>query len=218
MHKEDLSYTTNLDLILRGSGICAAIIFMISVIITGILHPNYSHLTQAISELGAKDAPHPEILNNGGLIPVGILTFIFSIGMFRNIKGSTLLYISSGLVMLVGLGRFLAGVFPCDTGCATFTSMSAKFHAVTGLTSLTAGAIAPLIMAFGLRFHRSQKYYFLSLGLGIGAFITIIAGVAGLSEIYFGAVQRLLLLFTYVWIIVVAVGMGILGNRKSILN
>ncbi len=218
MNQEDLSSPTYLDFILRGSGIAAAIIFLISVIVTGILHPNYSHLTQAISELGANEAPYQDILNYGGLVPAGILTFIFSIGMFRNIRGNTSLYLCSSLVMLIGLGRFLAGVFPCDPGCATFTSMSAKLHAVAGLTALAAGAVAPLVMAFGVRSHHQKKYFFLSLGLGIGALIIIIAGVSGLSKLYFGAVQRLLLLFTYVWIIVIAVGMETIGNRKSIAN
>ena len=215
MNQEDLSRRTSLDLILRGSGIAAAIIFTISVITAGALHPDYSHLTQAISELGAKEAPYQDIMNYCGLVPVGILTFIFSIGMFRNIKSNTFLYISSSLVMLIGLGRFLAGVFPCDPGCATFTSTSAKIHAFAGLASLTAGAIAPLVMAFGLRSHQSRNYYFLSLGLGVGAVIIIITGVLGLSKLYVGAVQRLLLLFTYLWIIVVAVGIESIGNRTS---
>ena len=215
MNQEDLSRRTFLDLFLRGSGIAAAIIFTSSVITAGALHPNYSHLTQAISELGAKEAPYQDILNYGGLIPAGILTFIFSIGMFRNIKSNTFLYISSGLVMLIGLGRFFAGVFPCDPGCATLTSTSAKLHTICGLLALTAGAVAPLMMAFGLRSHRLQNYYFLSLGLGASAVIIIISGVLGISRLYIGAAQRLLLLFTYLWIIVVAVGIDSIGNRTS---
>jgi len=198
MNQENLASPAHLDFILRVSGMAAAIIFMISVIITGALHPNYSHLTQAISELGAKEAPYQDILNYWGLIPVVILTFLFSIGMFRNIRGCISLYISSSSVMLIGLGRFLAGVFPCDPGCMTFTSMSAKLHAVAGLVALTAGVAAPLMMAIGLRSHRLRKYYFVSLGLGVGALIIIIAGTLGLSKLYFGAVQRLLLIFTHI--------------------
>jgi hypothetical membrane protein len=215
MLQGNLYRLSSLDLFLRGSGIAAAIIFTISVITAGALHPDYSHLTQAISELGAKDAPYQDILNYGGLIPAGILTFIFSIGMFRNIRGNTFLYISSGLVMLIGLGRFFAGVFPCDPGCATFTSTSAKIHAFAGLAALTSGAIAPLVMAFGLRSHQPRKYYFLSLGLGVGAVIIIMTGMLGSSKLYVGAVQRLLLLFTYLWIIVVSVGIESIGNRTS---
>lgn len=75
-----------MDFLMRSSGIAAAFIFLVFVAVLGSLHPYYSHLTQAVSELGARDAPYNDFLNFGCLIPVGILTFVFSISMFRTVR------------------------------------------------------------------------------------------------------------------------------------
>lgn len=207
-----------LDRILSICGVVAPIFLALSVFVAGSLHPNYSHLTQAISELGAKEAPFRTILNYFGLIPAGALTFVFSIAIFRYSKGNIPLYISAGLVSLIGLGRFLAGVFPCDPGCAAVVSTCARLHVIAGFSSLASGAVAPLVMAFGIRHHRPRIYFFLSLGLGIGAVAVIMIGTLWLGASYIGISQRLLLTFTYLWIITIAVGLGAFGHRSLMVH
>jgi hypothetical membrane protein len=141
MDRENLVRPARIDFLMHISGIAASFIFLVFVAVIGTLHPDYSHLTQAISVLGAREAPYKDFLNFGCLVPVGILTFIFSISMLWNIRGSKFFIISSSLIMLAGIGRFFAGVFPCDPGCAGFYSVSAKLHAVAGLKSLVSGAL-----------------------------------------------------------------------------
>ena len=54
---------------------------VLAIVVAGALHPEYSHLSQFVSELGAAGAPNPGILNFGGLVPAGVLTFLFAIAM-----------------------------------------------------------------------------------------------------------------------------------------
>jgi len=62
-------------------GIIGPIMFTIVLITLGFLHPEYNHITQYISELGATNAPYAGIINTG-LFFVGILIAFFSIGLY----------------------------------------------------------------------------------------------------------------------------------------
>lgn len=196
---------TPLDSFLVFSGIAAPVFLFIAILIAGFLHPHYSHLSQAISELGATGAPFKGILNYGGLVVSGLLTFIFSLAMCRNLSPKPALLISIALVILAGIGRFLAGIFQCDPGCTPILTQAGRLHALFGMASLAAGAIAPLSMAFGLRKEPASRLFRVSLGLGSGSLLAFIVLVTGTFQPYFGAVQRLLLVLTYAWIIFVSI-------------
>ena len=204
--------------LLSGSGIAGATVFALSVLIAGALHPHYSHISQAISELGAKSAPYRDFLNYGGLIPAGVLTFLFAVAMFSCLRGNSALRVSAGLVAVVGLGRLLAGLFPCDPGCSSFTSTSSRIHAIAGFIALAAGALAPIAMAVGLWTQRSRRMFVLSLVFGVGALAVIGAGVTRIWMPYVGAMQRLLLIFTYAWIIAVGLYYGAAGHPSVALR
>lgn len=196
---------SRLDLYLILSGIAAPFILLFAVLIGGWLQPEYSHISQPISVLGAHGTPFRAILSYGGLIPAGILTLTFSIAMFRRFKKSTALYISSGLVTIAGIARCFAGIFPCDPGCLPIITITGRLHALFGFISLFAGSLAPLVMAIGLRCHYSKAFFYLPLILGFVSLIlfSILASQSLMQ--YFGGIQRLLLISTYTWIIVVAV-------------
>lgn len=95
-----------LDRFLCLGGFAAPIFLLFAVLISGFLHPRYSHISQAISELGAQDVPFRALLNYGGLVPAGLFTIFFSIAMFRYFNWRPALFISCCLVALAGIGRF----------------------------------------------------------------------------------------------------------------
>jgi hypothetical membrane protein len=194
---------TGPDRLLVFSGIAAPISLLISVLVAGAHQPGYSHLSQAISVLGAQGSPNNEILNIGGLMVSGLLTFFFSLAMFRFIKINPVVTISSALVAFTGIGRFFAGIFQCDPGCIPITTLSGRLHALTGMIALFCGAIAPLLMASGLR--KTHPVFVPSLILGSVSLLAFITLVSGRMQPYFGGIQRLLLVLTYTWIIWVAV-------------
>jgi len=57
-------------------GIIAPLLFTIQLIIIGNYHPNYNHITQYLSELGAVNAPYANIKNTG-LSIIGILIQVY---------------------------------------------------------------------------------------------------------------------------------------------
>jgi hypothetical membrane protein len=199
---------SRLDLYLILSGIAAPVILLLAVLIGAWLQPEYSHISQPISVLGAHGTPFRAILSYGGLMPAGILTFTFSIAMFRRFKKSPAFYISSGLVAIAGITRCFAGIFPCDPGCLPIITITGRLHALFGFISLFTGSLAPIVMAVGLRDYSSKTFFYLSLILGFASLIlfSILASQSLMQ--YFGGIQRLLLISTYTWIIVVGVNIN----------
>lgn len=201
------SKITRLDRILILSGIIAPFILLFAILISGAFHPGYSHISQAVSELGAQGVRFKAIINYAGLVPTGLLTLAFSLAMFRYRKIEPAILVSSYFVAIIGMGRLLAGFFPCDPNCFPIVSLSGRLHAISGFTALFAGALAPLAMAFSLR-HRERKIlFYLSLFLGLVALVMFFALISQLWMLYFGGIQRILLIISYIWIIVIAVSM-----------
>jgi len=217
-NQRDTRNSKFLDRILIVSGIVAPVVLLLSVLISGNLYPGYSHLSQAISELGTQDVPHNAILNYVGLVPSGILTFLFSLAMFRNLKGGPALLISSVCVALVGISRIAAGIFPCDPGCMPIITIIGRFHFIFGSLALFAGSVAPLAMGFHLRSSHSRALYLSSLILGSAAFLLFLALVSEVWLATIGGIQRLLLILTYGWIILVAINMGAFGKKITVLE
>jgi hypothetical membrane protein len=201
------STTDRLQTTLSLSGIIAPLVLLIAVIVAGSLHADYSQIHQPISALGAEGAPYSAVLNYGGLIPAGALTFLFSLAIWRHVEGGRWIYASAVLIALTGVGRFLAGVFPCDPGCLTFVSVSARVHAAAGVMALTTGAVAPLLMTFGLRSRHARYWFLLSLICGIGALGSLTVALSQLWPQYLGLLQRLAVAFTYMWVLLLSIGM-----------
>src|SRR5689334_15191340 len=91
-------------------GMFAAIIYIGTVILGGLLRPGYSHISMAISELVADGAPNRPLLSSLFLLYNALLT-VFGIGLFlkvnsqpgRKISG----YVGSIALILVGIAGIL---------------------------------------------------------------------------------------------------------------
>ena len=171
-------------------GIIAPILFSIQLIIIGFYHPNYNHITQYMSELGAINAPYASIVNTGFSIG-GILILLFSYGLYKelNEKKTILKLIGSSLVGISGLSFFLIGFFPCDPNCINVSTIGI-IH-----SNLSNAAQIPLIFAplFLLSTFKKDKkwqtiyfYSIITISLGIIFFIIykyyIFEGYTGLFQ------------------------------------
>jgi hypothetical protein len=187
------------------SGVAAPCFMILAIVVAGAFHPEYSHLSQFVSELGAAGAPNPGILNFGGLIPAGALTVLFAIAMGRRLGPGRAVALSALLVAVLGIGRLIAGLAPCDPGCSMEAlSVSGRIHAAAGMTALFASVIAPLALAVGLRTHRSRLGR-TSMWLGLAGAAAFFILVRWLDGPFVGGAQRLLLALSYGWIVLVAV-------------
>jgi hypothetical membrane protein len=104
------------------------------VLVAGALTPGYSHVSQFISELGARGAPHEWLVRIGGFLPAGLLLLAFcriAYGALPRSQATTL-----GLVglALYAIGYLAAATFPCDIGCSPDRpSLSQIIHNVSGM-------------------------------------------------------------------------------------
>lgn len=195
--------------ILAVSGIIAPIIFAVVVIILGFLEPGYSHLTQAISELGQIGATNA-VVQNVNFAILGILLLIFSVGLHRGItKGSILGPLLLAIFAIVSLlGN---AIFACDPGCL-MEDANSRIHNMLGLTGFVAFILAPLTLSRRLKkdnlWNGYGRYSIISGVLAILFLLIFIVGSAALSEslpFIRGIFQRLFIGTLLLWVEVMAI-------------
>lgn len=185
------------------SGMIIPIWLFIGVTIAGAMNPDYSHMNQAMSELGAKGAETyllSPILNN---YPLGILFISFGLYIVATFKESKLAVFSGVMVLIHGLGSILAGVYSCDAGCLPeIPTTSQVIHDVSGLVMFLSLTIAGWLWVFlGKKQLDSKSFSWFSLicmiiALG-AAFMLPSAIETGLN---FGLYQRINYGVSVVWL------------------
>lgn len=93
-------------------------LFLITTLIGGFLFPNYSHVSQYISEAYAADAEYGHYLRWFGFIPSGLLFCLFFIFNYRYLNASIFSKLGTlGFLILYGIGTIICSIFYCDAGC-----------------------------------------------------------------------------------------------------
>jgi hypothetical membrane protein len=198
------------------AGILAPVLLVTAIVWAGFMETDYSHAAQFVSELGAAGVAHRWILNDLGLVPSGFLTVVFSVGMYFRLRPGGWLATGCALVALAGIGRLVAGIYPCDAGCSLEgMSMSARIHALAGFVALASGALAPMVLAVGLRRRSEILLFQVSAGLGSVSVVAVVFLFGlGPGMAYVGTIQRLILAAFYGWIVFLAVEMGVLRRQN----
>ena len=178
--------------------------FIASWIVAGSLEPHYSAVDQAVSELGARTAAHPWIVN-AGIVVLGASFAALGVALLRALprrraaKVAAALFVGAGaLVVLSGVVRLdcEVGVEPCHRlwFAAQLLLTATPFAIAWALWPTPAGAAALGSGVFGLLFGA------LSAG----------AGAAGAG---YGVDQRAGLFVLHLWVLIV--GVGILYSTRG---
>lgn len=129
------------------------VVMVLLVVIAGAMTPDYSHLAQYISELGARGAPHEWSVRLAGFLLVGILLLAFCALAYTVVprsRGTTMGFF--GLAIFAA-GYLVAAAFPCDPGCRpSEPSTSQLIHNAGGLVGYL---LAPLFLFILAREARS---------------------------------------------------------------
>jgi len=200
--KEKLMSVSEQRLFALG-GVIVPILFTGVVIIVGLLHPGYSHVSQTISELGEVGAPYATIMNaNIGVS--GLLFIAFAYGLHKGIgdgKGSK---VGPILVAISGGFRIGVAVFP----------LPSPLHMPIAVAGFITIMIAPLVISRRLKQDsRWQGYRLYSLATGVTAVILFLALLAGQGGPWYGALQRIFLAPLFIWIEVMAIHLLRLPNQ-----
>jgi hypothetical protein len=143
----------------RLAAICGLLAPLTSTVgwaVGGLAQPDaYSSADDDISDLGALTASSPWIYNQIGANLTGLLVVAFALGLWRALSPDVVGRVGAGLLLIVGVGVFLDGLFRLDcqgidTGCENDSWHSAA-HKMEGRVTTAATLLAPLVLAFAFR-------------------------------------------------------------------
>jgi len=177
--------------------------------------PNYSHLSQFISELGARGAPHEAWVRFAGFLPAGLLLCAFAWAAHGGLPRSRLL--AAGLL---GLGIYAAGYvvaafFPCDPGCRPAQpSMSQVVHNIGGLAGYLLAPLALLALALAARRWPNGGHL---VACGFVAAALALLGLLTLSpkSPYVGLSQRVIEASVLSWAVLCGAYVQARGRRQA---
>jgi hypothetical membrane protein len=125
------------------AGAAGAIAFPLLVIVGGALYDGYSHMNQAISELGGANAPYAW-LQSLNFVMLGLTTIALAGAIaivFPGARRATLLVACFGLLSCIA-----NAVFPCDAGCAGRTTIG-FLHNLTGVVGFVSAIAGMLLLS-----------------------------------------------------------------------
>lgn len=183
-----------LDRVLLGLGVLIPFWLFFGVMLTALGYPGYSHLDQAMSQLGAQGASthgYSAWVNN---FPLGVLFVLFATGLARCFAGSRLALLSAALIATHGVASIVAGYFSCDQGCTPAQpSIAQQVHNLAGLIMFASLTLASALwIVLGKRLLSSRGFALFSLVCVILSVLTVgLMGKAFADGYLFGLYQRL---------------------------
>lgn len=190
------------------SGMFAPVVFLCALILFGLLAPDYSHLTNAVSELGMSRMPYSTLFNIIGFILPGILIVHFTVGFYIHAKSQAGFLLIAWLIGISGLGFALLGIFPAanDFASSTATALHFVMVALNYLPFLALTFLYPFLI---------RDLYWSRLKIA-----TLLSGVLAVSSFFIppailpvGLSQRLGLGIYFAWLFLM--GVWLKNNRIS---
>jgi len=173
-------------------------------VLGGLAFPGYSHLSQFISELGARGAPSEMMVRLAGFLPAGLLLCLFAWLARSALPASSLTTVGLIGVGIYAAGYVVAAFFPCDLGCRPADpSVSQLIHNAAGMVGYVLAPGAMLCLAIAALRWPGAKY------LAVAGFLLAIVSAAGLITLspnspYVGLSQRLIEISVLSWVLLCA--------------
>ena len=208
--------------ILMMCGLGAALIYTGTVILGGMIRPEYSHLKEAISELVADGAPNRLLLSSLFLV-YNALVSLFGLGLFLKALShprGRVLGIAGSLVLmlLVGIsGVLMELAFPQDPGGLPTTFAGTMHIVMAGVASLGTMAAVLLLGLWFRNFPELKKHAVYSLVSVAVIFVSggFTAAAMANQFTYFGILERVTIGTFIVWLFVMGYKLGQLQGTAS---
>jgi len=201
---------------LNAAGIAAPLLWVAALVYIGSLRPEYSHYRQYVSELAARGTSTQHLMQIAGFLLPGMMVIAF--GLFVGLCAHTKLAGTGAAVLIVsGLARFVAGVFPLDPCCTSTPSFSERMHNAAGGAYVLAMPVAVLIWcAVAERTFTTRAHWFRWYSLA-----TFVAAITlpwwlmrfGIDARNVGLFQRASFGVLNLWLLVFAVVVWLRLNR-----
>ena len=177
-------------------------------------YPGYSHFSQALSALGAVDAPTHTLSPWVNNFPVGLLFLAFAIALYATPLLPKLSRVTALLIGLHGLCSIATGLFSCDAGCKPVEpSYSQQLHNIFGLLMPLSLLAASALWSY-IAFKSDRKGFgFFSIAMTFATLTTLtMTAAAAQMDTGFGLYQRLNYGASVIWIAGLAI--LLLSERK----
>jgi hypothetical membrane protein len=176
-------------------GLLAPVWFLIALLAFAAARPDFSHLTKAVSELGAVGAPHGLAWNIVGFGAVGMLIVIFAAGIWRQAQAP----LAASLIAVSGIAFAAAGVFPADM--SNLNADTTRLHILASLVSFAAFAAAVPVMGWSLWRAGFRRFAVFAIAFGVAAVASVLLRESGIPP---GLAQRINFLAYLAWIATIA--------------
>jgi hypothetical protein len=191
------------------TGISGVLLFALTTIIAGIVHPNYNPVAQFISELYAVDAPNADFIRYYLYIPSGILLLLFALFAIKEMPKSILATFGFlGIGFGYGLGTVICAVFNCDADCNPdfiSPSLSQIIHNFMGfLTYLVVPFSILFVGIASQKWKNAASFSKWSSLLAALSFCFFIVLNTDLQSPYKGLIQRIIEGSILLWIVLCA--------------
>ena len=181
--------------------ILSMIWFAGTIIIGGFYYPDYSHVSQFISELGATGSPYGNYVNYLGFIPTEffILAFVYTCLIVmpktkRNLTGVS-------FIGIYGFTLGIAAIFSCDFECSPAKpSISHNIHMLSAFPGYLCGIISVFILSSGSP-SLGQSRLFKTMGIVMGCLCVFAFVNLNPESNIVGVYQRSLETLLYSWFI-----------------
>lgn len=176
-------------------GLLAPIWFVVALLAFAAARSDYSHLTKAVSELGAVGAPHALAWNVVGFGAVGVLIVVLALGIWRQAGAR----FAALLVAVSGIAFAAAGVFPADM--SNFEADTTRLHILASLVSLAAFAIAIPAMGWSLWRSGRRGLAVATISFGLAVVLSLLLRETGIPP---GLAQRINFVGYLTWMAAIA--------------
>src|SRR6056297_319327 len=189
------------------AGVIGPVLFTLVVVTSAALRPNYEHLHDFMSALGASDSPTEYVMNFVGFLPTGFLMILFGFSLYMALRGSKSFLSTIGclLIVLFGFGMITAGIYSCDGDCFQSVTKEGIIHGQVSAITFPAIILGILLLgiSFGkqIAFRKFMWYTILSAVLAGVFMVNMIGSIE--TRTYTGLWQRLLLLTVFTWTAVI---------------
>ncbi|MES2863027.1 MAG: DUF998 domain-containing protein [Bacteroidota bacterium] len=190
---------------MRNFGIIGCLLFIITTIIGGYLFPNYSHISNLISESYAVDATYNFQLRFFGYIPSAIFTGIFVLYFNSKTPKSNLKTIACILILVsYSFATLICAIFNCDAGCNPNFINPTISQAIHNLSGSITYLIMPFAMLFvGMDFKKFGDTFFYKacIFLFLISLFFIIILFNNFDSDYKGLIQRVIEFTFILWFV-----------------
>jgi hypothetical membrane protein len=189
-------------------GVAGPALFAVVTVLVASLRPEYSHVANFISKLGATGTSDAALMNYAGFVPAGTLLTGFGVSLGKLLPRGGPVLVASVLATVFGLGILASGLLSCDPGCpraggSVENFIHDKIAPVSFLSLIAAVGI------LGVHFRRLSEwrpvalYSLLTCIVALGFFVALVGSLE--TRILTGLWQRLMLGTLFLWTSVVGI-------------